>query len=494
MKKIIDIKKPVFWSILIKCFIALAIFAFAAVIIFGRVIYSNLALELRSFDEDISYTRKQIQKKLDGELESDTFENDLLMYFWLDNADVKIVVDKECIADCSQKIRMNLGIEQENYISSWSGDMESIKELSDYCHMDGILYRYEIGVDSYYDDASTATRYPCDVSVYRINNISSGKKLVKTYHLIPEDKILNSCVVVTDNKCKTDVMYVTTESAEEFYISYEYVDVNGDTHLIEYFVNNDETISLIKARTMIFVIELLILISVLGLVIGTCFYYKSKYTYETFEHNRITTEAMAHDLKTPLSVISIYAENLEEYMEIDTNQCKKYIKYIKDNIDYMNGVIVNISGYSKSCNMKAIENYSKIDVRAEIEKYIDLIKPSIEKNNLTINITGNTSQVTDIKLWNQSVFNVIENAVKYATQNSEIEIVLTHSGLTVSNKVDDDIEDTDKLLKPFVKGEFSRSNIDGNGLGLAIVDNNIKRLGYKLSVTCKDKTFVVKIC
>ena len=50
----------------------------------------------------------------------------------------------------------------------------------------------------------------------------------------------------------------------------------------------------------------------------------------------------------------------------------------------------------------------------------------------------------------------------------------------------------DSLKKPFVKGDDSRGN-KGTGLGLAVADNNLAILGYKLELSSESGEFRARV-
>lgn len=220
-------------------------------------------------------------------------------------------------------------------------------------------------------------------------------------------------------------------------------------------------------------------------------YYKQKSVYDLFEYRKQTTDAMAHDLKTPLAIASAYVENLKENISEDKKE--QYLNSIDTSIKYMNRLISDILEFSNSQESSAKIIKDEIEVRTVVEKIKDLLAPTCERKGLQIDIEGNNKVNTDIKLLEQSFLNLIGNAVKYAPADSVISIIIDKQSAVIKNKTENEIKNVDRLLEPYVKGDTYRGENTGSGLGLAIADSNLGKLGYKLSVDVTDKVFTATI-
>ena len=82
--------------------------------------------------------------------------------------------------------------------------------------------------------------------------------------------------------------------------------------------------------------------------------------------------------------------------------------------------------------------------------------------------------------------------MKPGKKGSTVDIGIASEALTITNKTDKSYDDVESLKKPFVKGDDSRGN-KGAGLGLAIADNNLSMLGYKLELSSEKEEFRVRI-
>ncbi len=243
---------------------------------------------------------------------------------------------------------------------------------------------------------------------------------------------------------------------------------------------------------MISYISLIIATLALAVVTTNVSYMNQKNFYEMDQYRRDITNTMAHDLKSPLMVISGYAENL---MEQDlTQKAQHFTKSIMENTEYMNRLI------EKSLELSKVEsgNYKlhkeDLNLREIAQELINGYMSQLEQRSLEIQMRGECVLNADKISMREVLDNLIGNAVKYAMEGSVIEIDLSDKACEVSNlstiEFDMNIKD---LMKPFVKGDNSRTGKKGSGIGLTIAKNLCEQQGYALDVDCKDGTFIAKV-
>ena len=122
-------------------------------------------------------------------------------------------------------------------------------------------------------------------------------------------------------------------------------------------------------------------------------------------------------------------------------------------------------------------------VNKSLEAFPDM-KTDIRGDDITLK--------TDRKLLAQAIGNLLSNCDRYGSKGSVVDIALAPDALTIINKTDKKYYDVESLKKPFVKGDDSRGN-KGAGLGLAIADNDLSMLGYKLELSSESDEFRVKV-
>lgn len=397
-------------------------------------------------------------------------------------------------------------------LSYYQNNKESYLFLDDFMYPEFVKYydeireysqysNYRVGANFAYIHWITRTFYPGEVSI--INRLNS--EVVDTIDLTPSDRSL----IRRYNKITNNGYYGTWEpmtirlmgNTDADSLNYNYEETlwaidrsgieipltvriceTGYDYALKSFLKSYSGVTL----TVVLGIDILI-----SLFLSLSGYYKDKNTYEIIAYRRKTTDAMAHDLKTPLAIANIYYEKLRENKNADKTE--DYFDQLKNSLDYMNELITSILIYSKTqySNVRVVKE--RVSVRKEFESVIDKLTPMINRRNLTWEIEGDAVYSVDRNLWTQAISNILVNAVKYSVTDSNIDISITKDEITINNKIEEDIDNPEKLLEPFVKGDATRGENTGSGLGLAVVNENLKRMGFVTSLSSVDKTFIVSI-
>lgn len=221
-------------------------------------------------------------------------------------------------------------------------------------------------------------------------------------------------------------------------------------------------------------------------------YNTDKRKYEIYEYRIKTTNAMAHDLKTPIASIIACSEILEN--NVDAENRDLYLAKISETAAQMNNSVNNILQFSRSENAAVPVSKSEVKVVEIVNGIISDNEQKISEKGLKVDFDEKTAPTlnTDKELFRQALGNLINNAVLYAKADTSIIIECNNEGIKITNVMAEPIDDISKLKEPFVKGSSSREN-GGTGLGLAIAENDLAMLKYTLNVKTENELFVCTV-
>lgn len=188
------------------------------------------------------------------------------------------------------------------------------------------------------------------------------------------------------------------------------------------------------------------------------------------QHRMEMTNAVAHNLKTPLCIINGFSENLREESGYLTKQ--HYINVIQEQANEMDILVHKMLDFSKLETDSAKLNIKSFNIKRELENIANKYNNISSKN---IIVTADDKEIFADKELMELVFeNLIENAVKYSKDNSDIEISFANNNFNISNECDEiSKKDLKKMWKPYNRLEKDEE-VRGTGIGLSIVKHILK--------------------
>lgn len=207
---------------------------------------------------------------------------------------------------------------------------------------------------------------------------------------------------------------------------------------------------------------------------------------EKINEQRTTTFVnLAHETKTPLTLINNY---LEEYIKKNGNS--EEITIVKRNLDKLSADIINFFDLERFNKGLAVYNHNQVSNFSEILKDIlILFKEFAKKREIEIKetIQDNVFIKADPVAIHRIVNNLIENAIKFSNDDCAIEIVLQSREAKVIFSVKDcgigiPPEMHKKVFEPYYQIANQKRNIQGMGLGLPIVKKVIQDLKGEIEI------------
>lgn len=219
----------------------------------------------------------------------------------------------------------------------------------------------------------------------------------------------------------------------------------------------------------------------LGLVWGGCLFIfiltaftLSRQTYGTYKkreeleaQRREITNALAHDLKTPLSIISGYAQNLRE--NIHTEKREHYAGNIQANVERMDKIVsdmLELSGLES--NLLTIQ-WSEVDLEQISADIMERYRLICDEKSIITSLEGEAVIKADPALIARVIDNFFVNALNHTPEGGSISIKLSGNSLEFYNSgshIPD--EQLGEIWQPYTKADVSRGSSKGTGLGLAI--------------------------
>jgi signal transduction histidine kinase len=251
-------------------------------------------------------------------------------------------------------------------------------------------------------------------------------------------------------------------------------------------------------------IPLTLLLGVL-VIVGLLFLYRLTKTQVEFAQQQSNfVSAVTHELKTPLTAIRMHGEMLKEGLVESPEKAQEYFGTITAQAERLSRLIGNVLSLSEVERNPGTPPVLS-SLKTPIQNTVQALNPHVEKSgfDLVMDLPKEIPRVyLDEDSVEQIVFNLVENAIKYAKRATDRRITI---GVEVrEGTVDLFVRDRGpgvqpsqlkKIFDPFFRGEseLTRKNT-GTGLGLALVALLAERMGAQVEARLCEPGLSVRVC
>lgn len=199
---------------------------------------------------------------------------------------------------------------------------------------------------------------------------------------------------------------------------------------------------------------------------------------------------ISHQLKTPLTSISILLDNIIENPDMDTATRNEFIKDIRREIININFLVQALLKLSKF-DANAVEFINKeVNIKQMLESAVKNIMPLCDLKKVEIELIGDDRDklVCDEKWQIEAISNILKNSVEYSNAGDTIYVKFKENNLYTQIDIKDsgkgiDKEDLPHIFDRFYKGKNSSKN--SIGIGLALSKTIIEKSGGNISAESK---------
>ena len=201
---------------------------------------------------------------------------------------------------------------------------------------------------------------------------------------------------------------------------------------------------------------------------------------------------VSHELKTPVGALGLLAETLSD--ESDPGVTRRLAARMQLEATRVARIIDDLLDLSR---LEAEEAPVREPVAAHlvVAQAVEQVMPAAELHGVSLEVgevPARLMVVGDRRQLVSAVFNLLENAVKYSTQDDVVEVACTRSGQWVELTVRDHgigipSRDHDRIFERFYRVDRGRGrDTGGTGLGLAIVRHVLTNHGGEITVNSRE--------
>jgi signal transduction histidine kinase len=213
------------------------------------------------------------------------------------------------------------------------------------------------------------------------------------------------------------------------------------------------------------------------------------------ERRAAFVSSVTHELRTPLTTFRMYAEMLARDMVPTVERRREYLETLKTESERLTHLVENVLSYARLERGRRPKRSERTTTGALVERFKPRLAERAAQAGMTLHVdidddVAEQSLTTDTGVVEQILFNLIDNAAKYAGRAADRRITLAATSLsnTIALTVRDHGPGFASAKQAARSAPFSKSaqeaaeTAPGVGLGLALCRRLAKELGGRLEI------------
>jgi two-component system phosphate regulon sensor histidine kinase PhoR len=201
---------------------------------------------------------------------------------------------------------------------------------------------------------------------------------------------------------------------------------------------------------------------------------------------------VSHEIRTPLALISMYIETLEMGRVKKAEKVKEYYAVILNETTRLSGIVNRILSFSQIENNKRKYLFSETSLNDIVENSALSFRYTLDNKGFSYSLESDKDLpciMADAEAIADAFVNLIDNAMKYSTENKDIMVRTGKYEDFVYVEVEDHGIGISEKNQQYIFDKFYRvteknlaNRVKGSGLGLAIVKHIMDAHGGRITI------------
>lgn len=207
---------------------------------------------------------------------------------------------------------------------------------------------------------------------------------------------------------------------------------------------------------------------------------------------------IAHQLKTPLTNLKMYGEFLQDE-SLSKEERKEFFEIVMSSLNRLSFLVESMIKMSRLESGVINLRYTVSELNDTLLMAINEIQSKAKAKNIEITLDEvNRVTINHDKNWiKEGIFNILENAVKYSSENGKIDVKIESYEMFVRVDIKDNgigikEDDMAKIFSRFYRGENVR-DAEGIGIGLYLTREIVSKHGGYIKVKSHNEGTIFSI-